>query len=355
MNRYLLVDSGCGICSSIAQQIQHEVDDILTVRSLSDKEITQILDTSLPGWKWEPMLLEVGQDTRVYSGVNMRLRLIQVLGVFRALRVGNLVYKATRPHHPVENRRTFLRYGGGVVAGLAMLGLKSTRASAAQVLDIGGLSVGFTQLTGQKLTRAIAEATGHSDNSVYSSHLVKEGYAESQNNATAYLIQKSGKTDVLAVNIPYSTASGDTAMVRYFRHGQEITTMMGVVHMANGVFWKIDAYDVHKGAARHVKTFENDNGTIVDKPVGSSAQISSAPLNQNAPADSCSMCNTICAILRAGSCGGQASAACTALCLLFGPGAPACYPICFVLYVVICIWGLEEFCSAICIRWGFCR
>ena len=355
MNRYLLINDGCGTCSTIGEQVQQEAGDVLEVRGLAELEIQQHLNTALPqGWKWEPMLLEVGQDIRVYSGVTMRLRMIQVLGVSRALRVANLVYKATRPHHPVENRRTFLRYGGGVVAGLAMLGLKSTRASAAQVLDLGGLSVGFTQLTGQKLKRAIVEATGHSDNNAYSSHLVNNGYTESQNTAKAYLIEKSGKTSVLVVNIPYSKASGETAMVRYFRHGQEITTTMGIVHMANGTFWKIDAYDVHNGAARHVTTYENEKGSIIEKPAGSPAQINNAPLNHNAPANSCNMCNQICALLRAGSCGGQASAACTALCLLFGPGAPACFPICFVLYVVICIWGLEEFCSAICIKWGFC-
>lgn len=51
MNRYLLFNAGCGACSSIARQAQDEVDDILTVRSLADKEIKLHLDTALPGWK----------------------------------------------------------------------------------------------------------------------------------------------------------------------------------------------------------------------------------------------------------------------------------------------------------------
>ena len=303
--------------------------------------------------------MEVSEDEqviRVYAGVNMRLRLIQVLGVSKALSIGNLIVKSSQPTRIVEDRRSFLRLGGSVMTGLAVLGLKPIQDSATQVLDFESFSTKYTQLTGQKLTDALTEATNHSDYDVYSSHLVGRGYSESQNTATAFLIEMNGQTDVLIVNVPYAKASGDSAMARYIRHGGEIITTMGVVHTSGGTVSKIDAYDVYNGAARHVRTYENRDGTVIETPASSSNQSNSAvlPDNDTVNLNACETCKKVCALLRAGSCYGQASLACTTLCLLLGPGAPLCMPICFVLYVVICVWGLEEFCDAICIQWKFC-
>ena len=361
MNRYLLFNAGCGDCSRIAQQIQERSGTTLIVRSIAEFQIQQYLNKALPKkWKWEPMVMEVSedeQDIHVYTGVNLRLRLIQVMGVSKALSIGNLIFKSSQSTHPVEDRRSFLRYGGSVMAGLAVLGLKPIQDSATQVLEFENFSTSYTQLTGQKLSDALTEATDHSDYAVYSSHLMGQGYSESQNTATALLVEMTGQTDVLIVNVPYAKASGDSAMARYIRHGGEIITTMGVVHTSGGTVSRIDAYDVHNGAARHVRTYENRDGTVIERPAPASNQSISEVLNDsNTPnIDACETCNQVCALLRAGSCYGQASLACTTLCLLLGPGAPLCMPICFVLYVVICVWGLEEYCDAICIRWRFCE
>jgi len=88
MERYLLFDSGCSLCTSIARRVEEASEGKLIARSLRDPDVRSILDETKPGWRWEPMLLEVdGERRRVYAGVGMRARLVQVLGLRQALTV----------------------------------------------------------------------------------------------------------------------------------------------------------------------------------------------------------------------------------------------------------------------------
>ena len=101
MERYLLFDSGCSLCTSIARQVENASDGKLMARSLRDPDVRSVLDEVKPGWRWEPMLLEVdGDRRRVYAGVGLRARLVRVLGPRRALRLA-----------------------GGLLAGLVLGGL----------------------------------------------------------------------------------------------------------------------------------------------------------------------------------------------------------------------------------------
>lgn len=126
--QYLLFDSGCSLCTSLACQVEEVSDGKLIARSLRDPEIRPILDAENPGWSWEPMLLEMDDEGRqLYTGVGMRLHLARVLGPRRALDVARIVQKATA-FQPA--RRGVLKLAGGLMASLALGGWasKSVRA-----------------------------------------------------------------------------------------------------------------------------------------------------------------------------------------------------------------------------------
>jgi hypothetical protein len=64
----------------------------LRVRSLREPEVQALLDRARPGWQWEPMLVEIdGERVRIFAGLSLRARLVQVLGPVRALRVARAV------------------------------------------------------------------------------------------------------------------------------------------------------------------------------------------------------------------------------------------------------------------------
>jgi hypothetical protein len=93
---------------------------------LHDPEIQARLDRVRPGWRWEPMLLEVERErVRVFAGLGMRARLVQVLGPVRALRVAQAVARHGGPVLGVDwGRRDFLRRATGALAGwIALRGL----------------------------------------------------------------------------------------------------------------------------------------------------------------------------------------------------------------------------------------
>jgi hypothetical protein len=70
----------------------------LRVRSLRDPEVQALLDRVRPGWQWEPMLVEIeGEQVRVFAGLAMRMRLLQILGPARAWRVAQAVARMGGP------------------------------------------------------------------------------------------------------------------------------------------------------------------------------------------------------------------------------------------------------------------
>ncbi len=135
MERYLLSDSGCSLCTSMAHQVEDASDGKLTARSLRDPEVRAVLDEVRPGWRWEPMLLEVdGERRRVYAGVGLRLRLVQVLGLWRAFTLARIVQQAAifQP-----GRRGVLRLAGGLLAGLTLSGWMSGSVEAGDGPETG--------------------------------------------------------------------------------------------------------------------------------------------------------------------------------------------------------------------------
>jgi hypothetical protein len=120
--RWLLYDAGCSICAALAREVEALSGGRLRVRSLREPEIQALLDRARPGWQWEPMLVEIeGEQVRVFAGLSLRARLVQVLGPVRALRVAQAVARMGGPVLGVDwGRRRLLRQSLAL-AGLALL------------------------------------------------------------------------------------------------------------------------------------------------------------------------------------------------------------------------------------------
>ncbi len=82
--RWLLYDAGCSVCAALAREVEALSGGRLRVRSLRDPEVQALLDRARPGWRWEPMLVEVeGERMQVLAGLSMRApRASQVVSRF---------------------------------------------------------------------------------------------------------------------------------------------------------------------------------------------------------------------------------------------------------------------------------
>ena len=126
MKRHLLFDSGCSLCSKLAEAIEQEAGGKLTARSLRDPAVRALLDKERPGWKWEPMLVEEDdENVRVYAGGAMSRRLLVVLGPRRAWRIMEAITEARIPESisPQDaGRRNLLRVvGATAVSAVALM------------------------------------------------------------------------------------------------------------------------------------------------------------------------------------------------------------------------------------------
>lgn len=135
MTRYLLFDSGCVVCTDVAQSIERATDGWLLARSLRSADMQELLVRARPDWRWEPTLIEVeGDQTRAYTGMALRAKLLAGIGPRKTLRVVQLVYQAMTPRHEADRgRRKFLKQGATILGGV-VLGLtwgKSTPGAAA--------------------------------------------------------------------------------------------------------------------------------------------------------------------------------------------------------------------------------
>lgn len=125
MKHFLLFDSGCSICTDLANDVERESGGILIARSLRDQEIQALLDQTSPGWTFEPMLLEVDQDrVKMSKGIAMRMRIFALLGPQRTYRVGKIMHQTGISILGLNMpRRAFLRQGVTILAGITLLGI----------------------------------------------------------------------------------------------------------------------------------------------------------------------------------------------------------------------------------------
>jgi hypothetical protein len=102
-NRWLLYDSGCSVCAALAQEVEARSGGRLGVRSLREPGVQAMRNQAHPNWRWGPMLVEVeGERVRIFAGLSLRARLVQVLGPAQALRVTQLTLAGAPSSSPVR-------------------------------------------------------------------------------------------------------------------------------------------------------------------------------------------------------------------------------------------------------------
>jgi hypothetical protein len=117
MRRILLFDSACVQCSQAARAAESASNGWLKPASLHDPAVRRLLDAARPVWRWEPMLLEVGDaddsSVQVFSGSRMAARLLLGLGVRRSYEVLQAVRRGavttTLRRGPVDGSRSISR------------------------------------------------------------------------------------------------------------------------------------------------------------------------------------------------------------------------------------------------------
>ncbi|XYI04284.1 hypothetical protein ACMHYB_39210 [Sorangium sp. So ce1128] len=141
--RHLLFDSGCAVCTGLAQKIAQAAEGWLTAESLRSPAMQAQLDRAAPGWAWEPLLLEIeGEEVRVLRGVAMRLHILAALGPRRTWQIAKLVQQASHAFERADQgRRGFPQSNAAITAGL-LLGITSAPAAARETADAGSSALG---------------------------------------------------------------------------------------------------------------------------------------------------------------------------------------------------------------------
>jgi len=155
MKRYLLFDSHCSLCITLARNIEQESDSWLMARSLHDVEMQAILNRTHPHWKFEPTLVEIENNkTRVYTGISMRMKIVSGVGPLRAWRISEIVRQAFISKDSENlSRRKFLRQTGALLTGLTLIGgavtprAQATRTAATIPCTDGEEYAGFLLLS----------------------------------------------------------------------------------------------------------------------------------------------------------------------------------------------------------------
>lgn len=170
MQKYLLFDSGCTVCSNLANEVESASQGALSARSLTDTQMQELLDKARPGWSWEPTLLEVGDDqSKVFTGVSMRVRLFNTLGPRRSWRIARIVARAQgEPQATGTTRKDFVKQAGSAVAGitgLAVFGASPAIAKERSQSESGGQHFApghYARREGVKAYNSGIEVTGSS-------------------------------------------------------------------------------------------------------------------------------------------------------------------------------------------------
>lgn len=124
MERFLLFDSGCSLCSQLADIVEYESNGWLTARSLREPTMQSLLNKANPNWQWKPILMEVqGENIRTFTGLQFQMRLLTGLGPRRSWRITQALYQASSSSQQTNRvgvgRRSFLRRSGAVLAAIA--------------------------------------------------------------------------------------------------------------------------------------------------------------------------------------------------------------------------------------------
>jgi hypothetical protein len=323
MERFLLFDSGCSLCTELAHAIEHETDGRLEARSLRDPEVKTLLDRVRPGWRWEPTLLEVeGDRARASTGMAMRARLVMGLGLRRAWRTAQLVSRAGVPLVAVDlGRRRFLKLlGGSALATVLASLLPSNKAFA----DGGGDKISdllknskIEELKGEEAQQLIEQAL-RADESLQLRAALPDFSPQSDGSRA---LSVSGPTYTgRVVAIPFKSKNNAEAFLFFSATNSKTESAMIALTTDGKIITGGDVYRVQGGVV-----------TANQATIGSGA--STAGVTGN-----CYNCMVSC--LQAYGCSGYALAACMASMLLCPWFPPSC--VIFATCVLYCggAWSL---------------
>ncbi|MBA2682844.1 MAG: hypothetical protein H0U76_31180 [Ktedonobacteraceae bacterium] len=119
MERYLLFDAGCSVCSSLAAAIEQEAAGKLKVLNLRSEDAKQLLEQVFPnGWQHQPYLVTVRPSGVIATtGLKMAVGLGQLIGpqkgwrIYRIAKQGRLALPDATSNL-LTQRRQFLKRSG---------------------------------------------------------------------------------------------------------------------------------------------------------------------------------------------------------------------------------------------------
>lgn len=149
----LAFDASCPHCAQLARDLEPILGDDVCLRDLRDPEIAAARDEAFPfGAPWEPTLVRLGTERRVWLGRRMAVKLAGIIGLSRGLRAADLVNgersrRAGDEAHEADpdlvSRREVLATGSRLVAaaGLLMAGSSLWHPSTASASAEHGVDV----------------------------------------------------------------------------------------------------------------------------------------------------------------------------------------------------------------------
>jgi hypothetical protein len=208
MQRFLLFDSGCAVCSSVAEQVEQDAGGWLQVRDLNDPEMRQLLDQHYPTRVFRPTLVVVdGEKARMFTGPALSVRLVAGIGMRRAARIARHIVGMTA-RHPEDgvSRRSLLKAAS--TGAVALFGLSFKPAAGAATAEGDDLLFG-RQL--DSVGRAAQASPGFRTALAY----VKAGGFDTARPAATLAFKSEGATVVLTLFNSVALPETEAALVAH--------------------------------------------------------------------------------------------------------------------------------------------
>lgn len=162
---YLLYDASCMACSNVAEAVRTTGVAGLSVRSLQDPTMQELLTEGGRHGLFEPALLDVDDDSvRIYTGLRLRTRLVRRVGPRKALYILRaLVESAAQGSSRGMPRRRFLTHTGLAGAGAIVAPQIFSRVANAATQRAHGIQgwardiSGSRELTGEQMRKHMRE------------------------------------------------------------------------------------------------------------------------------------------------------------------------------------------------------
>jgi methylamine dehydrogenase accessory protein MauD len=98
VERYLLFDASCALCSDLAGDVERASDGKIITKSLYAPDALEMLKRARPDYKFEPTLLVAeGDKVKAYTGMAMRAQMVKFLNPLQLLKIARIVQKAGVP------------------------------------------------------------------------------------------------------------------------------------------------------------------------------------------------------------------------------------------------------------------